>query len=157
MAKKIRFRRAVIVVLATVLLLALMCGVESLRYPRIARSAYWRHPHLLVRATAARLLARKGVSRAAVATHAKQLGRSDELNIRLLYLPDLPAKDKTIKARTLHLIEKGWGTSAETLFWMVTPHSNGRIINDDTLVYEYRTGRLVCAKEYPRLGEFAVE
>jgi len=80
----------------------------------------------------------------------------DNLNVRLLYLPDLPAYDKTIKARTFHMIVKRWGSSKEKLFWVVTPRRDCRNINDDKLAYEYRTGRLVCAKEYSRIGEFAL-
>jgi len=148
--------RVVFAVLAVPLLFPAVCFVDSLRYPRIARSAYWHHPNLLVRATAARLFPGKGVSKKAVIAHARQLGRMDNLNVRLLYLPDLPAYDKTIKARTFHMIVKRWGSSKEKLFWVVTPRRDCRNINDDKLAYEYRTGRLVCAKEYSRIGEFAL-
>jgi hypothetical protein len=111
----------------------------------------------LIRATAARLFPGKGVSSNAVMAHARGLGRTDGLGIRLLYLPDLPADDKTIKARTFGIIEKAWAQSEEELFWIVTPHRNGRAVNDDILVYEYRTGRLVCASEYSRLGECVLQ
>jgi hypothetical protein len=137
------------------LLLAAVCFVDSLRYPRIARSTYWRAPHLLVRATAARILPGKGISRETIAAHAKRLGRGDDLTIRLLYLPDLPKGDTTIKARTFALFHKRRARSNETLFWVVVPHRDGRAVYDDRLAYEYRTGRLVCAKEHSKLGELA--
>jgi hypothetical protein len=157
MAGKAKRFKVVIVVLTVALSLAVVCFVDSLRYPRIARSAYWRHPHLLVRATSARLFPGKGVSKEAVVGHARRLGRIDDVDARLVYLSNRPTDDKTIKARVLGLIAKGWTPSKEQLFWLVTPYRNGRSINDDRLVYEYRTGRLICAKEYDRLGEFARE
>ena len=156
MMLKVTRYRVVFALLAVPLLLASVCFVDSLRYPRIARSAYWHHPNLLLRATSARLFPGKGIPKNAITAHARQLGRADDLNVKLLYLPDLPVYDKTIKARTFNMIVKRWGTSNEKLFWVVTPHRNGRNINDDKLAYEYRTGRLVCAKEYSRIGEFAL-
>jgi len=157
MVWKITRRRVTFVVLAVPLLLAVVCFVDSLRYPRIARSAYWRHPNLLVRATAVRLFPGKGVSKKAVVAHAGQLGYTDDLSVHLLYLPDLPVDDKTVKKRVFGLIRKERTYSKERLFWIVTPHSQGCIINDDTLAYEYRTGRLVCVEDMSRVGEFAIE
>ncbi|MHC4865708.1 MAG: hypothetical protein ACYTEX_16625 [Planctomycetota bacterium] len=110
-----------------------------------------------MKAAVARLFPGKGISKEAIATHAKQLRTTHNLTIRLLYLPDLPANGSSIKARTLGNFQKKWAASSEELFWVVTPHRNGRNITDGTLVYEYRTGCLICAEEYQRLGEFARE
>ena len=147
MIRKSTLRRAAFFALVVPLLLVAVCIVDSFRYPRIARSAYWRRPGLLVRATAACLFPGKGISRRTVAGHAAQLGYTDDVNIRLLYLPELPANDKTIKDRVFGLIRKLHRDSDGPLFWIVTPHSRGDIINDHTLVYEYKTMRLVCAEE----------
>ncbi|MCK4293368.1 MAG: hypothetical protein KAY65_09240 [Planctomycetes bacterium] len=153
MVWKITRCRVAFAVLAVPLLLAAVCFVESLRYPRIARSAYWRRPNLLVRATAVRLFPGKGVSEEAVAAHAARLGYTDDVNVRLLYLPELPADDKTIKDRVFGLIRKERPDTDRRLFWIVTPYSHGNIINDHTLAYEYKTGRLVCAEDVSMVGE----
>lgn len=158
MVKRLAWYKVVVPLSAIPLLLAGFCFIDSLRYPRIARSAYWRHPNLLIRATAARLFPGKGVSSNAVMLHARQLGQTDDLGIRLLYLPDLPTDDKTIKGRVFGLVRKGARPeSKEELFWVVTPDCRRCIINDHMLAYEYRTGRLVCAANTSRIGEFAVE
>lgn len=157
MGPKSRRGRIVLVLLAVPVFLAAVCLLDSLRYPRIARSAYWRRPILLVRATLARLFPGKGVPKRTVLAHARQMGRRGDLGVRLLYLPDLPTDDKTIKARVFHLIAKSWGHSKEQLFWVVTPKRPGGRINDGSLAYEYRAGRLVCAQEHSRVGEYAVE
>ncbi|MHC4648769.1 MAG: hypothetical protein ACYTBJ_25205 [Planctomycetota bacterium] len=140
---------------SVVLLLAVGLFLDALRYPRIARSAYLRHPYLLAKATVGCLFPGKGVRRKEIAAHATELRPKDRLSIRLLYLPDLPAGDKSIKGRTLGTMQKTWAASDEELFWLVTPFRNGCVIGDDRLVYEYRTGRLICAKEDSKLGQCA--
>ena len=143
---------AVVVIFMILLLLPTMCFIDSFRYPRIARSAYWRRPTLLAKATITCLFPRKGISRKSVMAHAKQLRGKGDLNIRLLYLPPLPGNDKTIQARVFHLIAKRFIRSEENLFWIVSPQD---CPNDDTLVYEYRTGRLVVCEDISRVGESA--
>jgi len=157
MTWKIKRWQVVVGVLGAAVLLVGVCFVDSLRYPRIARSAYWRHPHLLVRATAARMFPGKGVSKKAVVAHASQLGYRNNLHVCLLYLPDSPTDDKTIRDRVFSLVGKRCPDSKEKLFWVVTPNYRGRIINDHMLAHEYRTGRLVSAEDTSRIGEFALE
>ena len=151
--KKIQFkiaRRWLALGLLVFLLPALICFAESLRYPRIARSAYWRCPLLLAKATVARLCANGGVASRTVIADAERLGYRDGLSVRLQYLPDVPRNDKTIRDRVFAMIGKWRAVTNERLFWVVTPGSGGSIINDDTLVYEYKTGRLVYCEDFMR-------
>jgi hypothetical protein len=157
MTSKITSRKVILIVLALAVLFVAICFTDSLRYPRIARSAYWRHPYLLVRATLSRVVPGKGVSRKAILAHAGKLGYGDGLSVRLLYLPDLPTDEKTIKDRVFCLVRKEQPYSKERLFWIVTPYSHGCIINDYTIAYEYRTGRLVYIEDTSRVGELAIE
>lgn len=144
MSRKMTRRKWLIAVLAALLLFPAVCFLDSLRYPRIARSAYWRHPWLMPRATVARLFPGKGVSAQAVLAHARRRNRTEGLSVRLLYLPDLPTDDKTIKNRVFGLISQTSGRSEERLFLLVALRKGLHTRLYDALAYEYRTGRLVC-------------
>jgi len=68
-----------------------------------------------------------------------------DVTARLLYLPDLPKGDKTIKERVFGLMTKTKVTSEEKLFWFVYPDGEpGGILGDKTAVFAYRTGVVVC-------------
>ncbi len=157
-AKQIAVRAIIVFVLSVPVLIATTCFIDSFNYPRIARSAYWRRPGLLIRATYHRLFPGKGVSAQVIAKHAEQFTKTSNLNINLLYLPDRPANDKTIKARVFCLIAKSYLSTNEDLFWLAVPRRLGRKNIDETVVYEYRTGKLICAEDYSaQLGSFALE
>ena len=144
---KVFIRKVVLSLTAIVFVLAAICFFDSLRYPRIVRSAYWRHPLLLVRATAAFICARNGIGREQIRKQASWSGCTEQLRIQLLYLPEAPDDDKTIRDRLFGLIVKISRKTDEELFWLVTPLRNGSEIADERLVFEYRTGRLVCSQE----------
>ena len=155
--KQTKVKLAATLLAIAVLFVPVLFSLDSLRYPRIARSAYWRHPKLLVKATLSCLFPPKGIPKGVVAAHARQLGHCGAMDVRLLYLPNLPKHDKTIKARVFGLIAKGSVRSKEQLFWVVNKRSLVCKLDDDTLVYEYRTGRLVCAINYNQLGAYAIK
>ena len=152
--RKVILKATLLAIAVPLLFVPALFFLDSLRYPRIARSAYWRHPKLLVKATLSCLFPPKGISKEMVAEHARKLGYCRDMDVRLLYLSDLPKHDKTIKARVFGLIAKRSVRSKEQLFWVVNKHSFLCKLTDDTMVYEYRTGRLVCAAEYKQLGVY---
>jgi hypothetical protein len=134
--------RKISIVICLCVLFMFFIFIDSLRYPHIARSAYWLSPVLLTKATITCLFPGKGVASKTIRADAKKITGKDSFNISLLYLPALPRNDKTIQARVFTLIAKTYIETNESLFWVVTPINNRNI--DDTLIYEYKTGRLVC-------------
>ena len=138
-----RYIRKALIAIIVVLLFLFVSFLDSFRYPRIARSAYWRSPGLLMKATISCLFPGKGVSKKNILINAKQLTGNDRFNMSLLYLPTLPKNDKTIQARVFNSIAKTYAETNESLFWVVSPRDSHNI--DDTLIYEYKTGRLACS------------
>jgi hypothetical protein len=129
---------------AIVLLGGIVCFVDSLRYPKIARSAYWKRPQVLAKATFSRIFHRRGTKRSDIVQKAHNCGAQGSLDTQMFYLPDYPDDDKTIKARVFGLIAKTHAPTDENLFWIVRPQNRRSDLPDETLVFEYRTGRLVC-------------
>jgi hypothetical protein len=143
----------IILSMAMVVLVSFMslCLIHSFRYPPIARSGYWHHPILLAKATIRCAFPGRGVSKTEVLTNARQIGGIDGFNINLLYLPDKPKEDnskdiKSMRNRVFSILAKGWLETEENLFWMASPKVHPQDGNGYTYVYEYKTGRLVCAE-----------
>ena len=139
--KKMTVLRAVLLACVVPLLLSGVCIVEALRYPRIARSAYLASPWLLVRATCSRVGARGGVAREEVLGQARKTCPGVRLSASVYCLSNEPKDDKCIRDRVFGLIAQRWSPTDEELFWVVR-RSGGTV--RDWMVYEYRTGRLVC-------------
>jgi len=141
--EKIAVRVIVVLIFSLPALIVITCLIDSFNYPRIARSAYWRHPDLLVRATGRRLFPEKGVCAEIIAKDAAQHFNTNLYDISLLYLADSPENDTTIRDRTFATLSKFRTSTREKLFWIVEPRNSP---NDEPLVYEYRTGKLVCGE-----------
>jgi len=124
-----------------VLSLPAICLLDALRYPRIVRSAYLRHPAWLAKATWRRATASGGVSSRTVLAQARQTYPNSKLRSALLHLWNGPDDDKSVRDRLFGLVAKGWMETDEELFWVVSK-TGGTM--DDWLVYEYGSGKLVC-------------
>lgn len=149
--KRKYIKKAMLIVLVALLLFPPLCLIHSFRYPRIARSGYWHHPILLAKATIRCAFPGRGVSKTEVLTNARQIGGIDGFNINLLYLPDKPENDsskngKSMRNRVFGMIAKGWLETEEKLFWLASPKVHPQDGHGYTYVYEYKTGRLVCAE-----------
>ncbi len=134
---------AAIIVIIIVSSIYSVCFIDSFRYPRIVRGALWRRPHLLVTATLKCYFPCKGVTQKYVSIDAMDRTGNQEFEFSLLYLPNIPKNNKSIQARFFNSIAKNFTETSDDLFWVVSPKGSNSI--DDTLVYEYKSGRLACS------------
>jgi hypothetical protein len=126
-----------------------VCSLDSLRYPRAVRGAYLCRPALMARATLSCVFAGGGSSKSAIRSHAWTLGRT-HFWVRLLYLPDEPGDQASLRDRVAALVMKRPCNTDEELFWVVVTYDW-----NDALLYEYATGKLVVSKNGRGLGEIA--
>ena len=133
----------VAVVLGPLLVFSVLCVCEAFRYPRIARSGYLRHPLLLAAATWSRVFPGEGVSKETVLAHAAGVYPDADLDACRVYLSDEPRNDKCIRDRVFGMMSKRGVETEERLFWIVSAAPRSAAEENDWLVYEYRTGKLV--------------
>ena len=136
-------RRGAIAAATAAVLLVALCVSEVIRYPRIARSAYLRHPLLLIAAGWSRLLPGSGATEAVVLANAGRVYPGAKLYAYRFYLSDRPRDDRSIRDRVFSLIRKGIPQTDERVFWIVSASTKFSTVHDDWLVYEFRTGKLV--------------
>jgi len=144
-----RTRRLAIAVAAAAVLLGGLCLSEVVRYPRIARSAYLRHPLLLVAAGWSRLFPGSVTAEAVVLADAARVYPGATLYAYRFYLSDRPRDDRNIRDRIFSLIRKSTPRTDERIFWIVSASAKFGVVQDDWLVYEYKTGRLVGGPAEP--------
>lgn len=138
-----RTRRLAIAVATAALLLGVLCLSEVVRYPRIARSAYMRHPLLLLAAGWSRFFPGSGTPETVVLADAARVYPGTRLHTYRFYLSDQPRDDRSIRDRVFSLIRKSTPRTDERIFWIVSASLKFNVVQDDWLVYEYRTGSLV--------------
>jgi hypothetical protein len=137
-------RKALLIgVVVVALLLSAMCVIEAFRYPRIARSAYLRYPHLLVAATWSHVFPGSGMQEETILLDAAQLYPGVRLHTDRFYLSDRPKGDRNIRERVFSLIRKQIPQTNDRIFWIVSGSPDFTLVNDDWLVYEYRTGKRI--------------
>ena len=92
-----KYKLIILTLAISLIVFAILCLFEAKHYPRIARSAYIRYPHLLVKATYKRICPGKGVSLKNIIHQANQIYPEKELNAFRLYLSDKPDNDRSIE------------------------------------------------------------